>query len=210
MFLWFGLAPWVLGIAFVLFVVITTLVELERYGWSTTLIIAGIVLCNILHVFSVVNFFKYHFWTTMLYSLYYMGLGTGWSTTKWCLFLLRFKEERQAKLDEFHENQREARECFAADDAYRNDPEILTQTDYQYLRNCYYKSTRLSRAPRIRDYKSKFISWLVFWPFSFVGTIFHDLVKRIATWIYERLNKGLQKMSDKMVGDFPEPPEAND
>lgn len=207
---WFGLAPWFFGIELVLFIAITTLIEFERYGWSTTLIVLGLLICHLLHVFSITDIIRYHFGTVMLYFLYYIAAGTVWAIIKWWLFLLKFKEERASRLEDFHEGQREAKERFSHGESYHSDCELITKTDYQFLSKEYYKNTQLSRAPKIRAYKNKFVSWLTFWPFSVVGTILHDLIKRISTWIYERFTKMMQWMSDRMVGDIPEPPKSDD
>jgi len=63
----------------------------------------------------------------------------------------------------------------------------------------------IDKAPRIRDYKAKAAGWVCLWVFSVVGTIFHDLARHISLWIYNRFSGLLQWMSDKVVGDVPEP-----
>jgi hypothetical protein len=78
--------------------------------------------------------------------------------------------------------------------------------DREALSGKFYKSTSLLKSPRIRDYKAKAAGWVCLWVFSVVGTIFHDLARHISLWIYNRFSGFLQWMSDKVAGDFPEPP----
>lgn len=52
--------------------------------------------------------------------------------------------------------------------------------------------------PQVRQYKSKIISWMSYWPFSMIGTFFGDIVRRIYNTIFEIIHDMLQSMSDHM------------
>lgn len=205
MLLWFGIAPWLFTVEVVLYLGMVTLVELEFYGWSTTLLIVGLIASHFLHVFSIVDVIKHHFSTILICTLSYFPAGTIWGTFKWLLFLHRFKDARKEALDEFHDDQERARVRALNNTAYHSDEDILKRPDREALAGKFYKSTSLLKAPRIRDYKGKVVGWICFWVFSVVGTVFHDLARRISLWIYNRISGMLQWMSNKVVGDIPEP-----
>jgi hypothetical protein len=119
---------------------------------------------------------------------------------------LSVKKPFEAKPVEFHESQEQASERVLSGLAYLGDEGLLKKTDRDYLLDRSYKETRLYRSPRIRDYKSMAIGWVCFWVFSVVGTLFHDIARCISLWIYNRFSGLLQWMSNKVVGDLPEPP----
>lgn len=208
--IWFGLAPWLLGLELAVCIGVVLLLEMEHFGWSSTLFVAGLVLCHYLKVFSVVDAFKYHFGQTMLYTLYYFLIGAGWAVLKWGLFLLRFKEERAEVLNNLHEAQEIARNRVShrpPGSTYTDgDDSILGKTDVEFLKYKTYKVTPLNKSPKIRHYKSKFLAWMSLWVFSMIGTLLHDIVRRISVWVFNRISGVLQWMSDKMVGDFEDPP----
>lgn len=52
------------------------------------------------------------------------------------------------------------------------------------------------RKPLVRDNKSRIMTWMCFWPFSFIWTMINDPVRRIFTAIYMRIKDRLQKISD--------------
>lgn len=201
MLLWFGIAPWLFCLEVALYLSLVTLVELEFYGWSTILLIVGLIASHYFHVFSIVDVFKHHFVGLLTCVLCYFPAGAIWMVFKWLLFLHKFNDARKDALEEFHESQRDARERAITGNSYSRDADLLKQTDYDYLTSKSYKNTRLYRAPRIRDYKARAVGWVCFWVFSVVGTLFHDIARRIGLWIYNRFSGLLQFMSDKIVGE---------
>lgn len=209
MLLWFGLAPWLFCLELTLYFGLVTLVELEFYGWSTTLLVVGLFATHYFHVFSIVDAIRTHFVLTLSIILGYFPAGAIWMVFKWLLFLHKFNDARRDALDEFHEFQRDARDQTDNGHPYPADPDTLKKTDREYLAGGHYKNTRLIRSPRIRDYKKKATGWICFWVFSVVGTLFHDIARRISLWIYNRFSGLLQWMSDRVVGDLPEPPADN-
>lgn len=67
----------------------------------------------------------------------------------------------------------------------------------------------LIRKPLVRDNKSRIMTWMCFWPFSFVWTMINDPVRKVFTAIYMRIKDTLQKMSDKAFeGLEPDAPKA--
>ena len=122
------------------------------------------------------------------------------------MFLHKFNDARKEALDEFHEDQERAKARVAAKNPYSTDDLTIKRTDREALSGKFYKNTSLLKAPRIRDYKGKVTGWICFWVFSVIGTIFHDLARRISLWIYNRISGMLQWMSNKVVGDIPELP----
>lgn len=53
------------------------------------------------------------------------------------------------------------------------------------------------RKPLVRDNKSRIMTWMCFWPFSFVWTMVNDPVRKVFAAIYMRIKDNLQNISDK-------------
>jgi len=51
--------------------------------------------------------------------------------------------------------------------------------------------------PLVRDNKSRIMTWMCFWPYSFVWTMINDPVRRVFKAIYNQIKDGLQRVADK-------------
>ena len=232
MFLLFGFAPWILGIELALFIAFVVVVELEYYGWSTLMCIASLLS---IHFIMKINLFEYTKTNPMVIItliLIYLAAGIAWSFIKWISFLYRFREYREEMLEEFRANkvredkrqaEREAEDArqFARENEIRvengqsprvKEPKIKSRfdepekTEFDYLKHCSFKNTRdLSKAPSYKDYKGKIVAWVVFWIPSLIGTLLDDFVRKLVTWIVNRFSAFYQALSNKIVGNFPEP-----
>lgn len=54
------------------------------------------------------------------------------------------------------------------------------------------------RAPEAVDHKERIITWMAYWPFSMLWTLINDPVRRAFEWIYRRIGKFMQDISDKI------------
>lgn len=52
------------------------------------------------------------------------------------------------------------------------------------------------RKPLVRDNKSRIMTWMCFWPYSFIWTMINDPVRRVFKAIYNQIRAGLQKIAD--------------
>lgn len=159
-------------------------------------------------MFSIVESIRNNFVITLSCLLGYFPAGSIWMIFKWLLFLHKFNDARKEALEAFHDNQESAKLRAATGNSYHGDEALLQKTDREALAGQFYKTTSLLKAPRFRDYKAKLAGWVCFWVFSVVGTLVHDIARRISLWIVNRFSGLLQWMSNKIVGDIPElPPE---
>lgn len=62
--------------------------------------------------------------------------------------------------------------------------------------------------PQVANHKRDIMRWLAWWPFSFVGTMLDDPLRRFFLMIYRHLGKVLQRMSDRMFSDLKPPPRS--
>ncbi len=62
---------------------------------------------------------------------------------------------------------------------------------------------QLQKVPvQISENKSRYMMWMVYWPFSMIWTLIDDPVRRIFTWIYNSVAGSLQRSSNKVFEDL--------
>lgn len=54
------------------------------------------------------------------------------------------------------------------------------------------------KPPQVSEHKNLIVGWMIYWPFSALWTLINDPVKRAFTWIYYRISKRLQTISDHL------------
>jgi len=55
--------------------------------------------------------------------------------------------------------------------------------------------------PLASQHKGTITGWMAFWPFSFVGTLLNDPVRRIVTFMFRHFKALYQKMSDRIFAN---------
>jgi len=214
----------VVAVLVVLFVVEAVLTEVEHWGWATVVMLLTLVGLHFTHVFSLYEFFRDHALEGLIGTAGYVGAGLVWSFIKWLSFLMGFRdtyrEQREAFLGaknlptdtkvlteeqerEFLEGlsymaHTEAPYVYDADGKKVGAPRRWKASLYDYRGNS------LNVRPRAAKNKSRITSWAIFWPFSLVGTLINDPLRRLWNLIWGAVKGLYQKMSDRMFASHPE------
>jgi hypothetical protein len=181
------------------FVVETILMEVEHWGWATTCLLGTFVLSLVAHHFwqtpSLVDWVVANGVFTLAYVGAYLAVGVGWSFIKWFSYLMGFR-------DAF----REQKEAFCLRNgldpkAAITDEKVLSEFDSHLSHNVgwseKHRGQLLSRErPRAAKSKARITAWMAFWPFSVVGTVLNDPVRRLFNFLYSQFKALYQKMSD--------------
>lgn len=187
----------VLSVLFVLFVLECVFTEVENFGWATVTLIAtaigSVVLGHWWPEYSLITFIKAHGVFTAIYAGAYVGVGVAWSFVKWFSYLMSFR-------DAF----REQRNAFCTKnslDPAAPIPEDKLPAFDQWISHVSWsnnhRSQLLSRErPRAAKNKARITAWAAFWPFSFLGTLLNDPVRRIFNFLFNQFKALYQKMSD--------------
>lgn len=61
---------------------------------------------------------------------------------------------------------------------------------------------RVFVAPRVWDYKHRFLSWSAWWPFSFFWTMLNDPLRKFYEWAYRSFMKSMQADADRAAAEF--------
>lgn len=197
----FWLLPWALTAEIGLFVVLIFLIQLEKFGWSTFLVFASLVVYSILghylkwpKVSEVFN--RENFWLVLQYLGYYMAGAIVWSYGKWLFFLFDFKRTRDKAVEELKDK-------FAQHpDRYRIQGELTTDDIRRNLGEDRYHKTFLGSTPKAKNYKAMIVSWGIWWPASLVGTLLDDPIRKFINFLFDRFSGLYQKAADRIVPEI--------
>lgn len=174
--------------------VVALLTEVENFGWATLTLIVSLVGVQFLHVADLFAFVKGHVLETLLGVGVYLVIGIVWSFIKWFSFLHKH-------LDKFTE----AKEAFLKQYDLPSDTKLTVSTieskDKSTSWSGYHFDRSLLKKPLANDNKSKIIAWMSLWPFSLVGTVINDPVRRFFTFCFNRLKSFYQAISNHVFKD---------
>ena len=205
-----------------LFVLECVLAEVEHFGWATVTLVATFVALGVgghFHWFglpSLLDFVRDHGIWCLAYVGAYVVAGIVWSFVKWFSFLMGFRDTFRAQREKFltwkglpvttpltEELQTEFIKSFGTENRYgraRHYDESGNPIEYKgWNPETYeYRGNSLNARPRATKNKSRITAWAAFWPFSFLGTLLNDPVRRLFNFLFDWFKSLYQKMSDRV------------
>jgi hypothetical protein len=197
----FWILPWALTVEIGLFVVLIFLIQLEKFGWSTFLVVASVVTYSIVghylkwpkvsEVFS-----RDNFWLVLQYIGYYLVGAVVWSYGKWVFFLFEFRRIRDKAVESFKANLK------LNPERYHVQGELTIDDIRRNLGGDQYKRTYLSSSPAAKDYKAMIVAWAIWWPASLIGTLLDDPIRKFLNFLFDRFSSLYQKAADRIVPEI--------
>lgn len=192
----------ILAVLFVLFVVECILTETESFGWATiTLIVTGVAsvfLHNLWHdVPSALDFVKAHGIFTLAYVGAYVGVGIVWSFVKWFSYLMSFRDAFRQQKEAFFKSKGLDGLLVTAPvpEEHKAAFEKFIQDNVRWTGE-HRGQLLLMERPRASKNKARITAWASFWPFSFVGTLLNDPVRRLFNLLFNWFKALYQQMAD--------------
>lgn len=164
----------------ILAMIVTILVETESGTWATLIMAGSIVGFSYVCKWSLLVLVKMHPVHALEMIGIYLLIGIAWSIIKWYFYLRK-------SLRKYNENKAKFLE---SEEAENLTPELANDFHSRY----YYGTNRV--VPSAKDHRGDFIRWSTYWPFSFIGTMLNDVVRKIYSYAYELLQGTYQKMAD--------------
>ncbi len=180
----------------------------EKAGRATVSVVATFALLALFGDFNVFAYVRDHGLAFCLYLAGYFAAGTAWAMGKWWFYV----RKQRAKYDE-------RKRAFLDGNGIKGDaiPEDL-KADWQRVIAGYgidgYGIPGYARrpVPRARDNKGRIMTWMVYWPWSFVWTMIDDPIRKFFKMIYNRIQGVLESISERAFqgteNDFPTAPTA--
>jgi hypothetical protein len=186
----------VLGIFFVIECV---LMEVEHWGWATFTLLASFGLSLVAHHFwpdvpSVLSWVAANGVFTLVYVLAYLAVGVGWSFIKWFSYLMGFRDSFREQKEAFcTKNGLDPKQPIPEDRLAQFDQHLSSNVSWGER----HRGQLLSRErPRAAKSKARITAWMAFWPFSVVGTVLNDPVRRLFNFLFTNFKALYQKMAD--------------
>lgn len=177
---------WFWIVAIVVFIIITTLVENEHGTWAFLSVTATVLFMSYAWGLHPITYILTNPLHILLLTALYFAIGTGWGVVKWALFV-------QKQIDRYNEIKANVLRKMGIKEINPEAAKKIRETvNSQY-------SQPLDTSPDVGRYKSDLLRWMTYWPFSIVGTLLHDIVKRIFNFIYARMSNLLQSIADSMT-----------
>lgn len=185
-------------------------IENEKPFWATSAILLTF---GALHFFGDFNVFAAavrHPVTAVVMTAAYFVLGTVYAVFKWW----RFVSIQREKYDELKREFLSNNGVFAPFSTstvpaalQRKWEAAVGDMNSGYRRRAHSVS---SVAPSPKAHKGLILTWMCYWPWSFVWTMINDPVKRLFRYIYSQIQSTLQRISDHafrgVEADFGKPP----
>lgn len=155
------------------------LVENEKHGWATVSMVVAFVLFGFLGNFNVLDIARSHPLNFFLIILSYFVSGTVWSVAKWFFHVNKMARKYRDMREEW---------CIKN---YVNPP--LTVEQLRMFHN-YTGASRYATRPRAKQNKSMILTWMIYWPWSFVWTMINDPV----VWFFKKIYRAMINLFDRI------------
>lgn len=192
---------WFWAAAVGLFILILALEETDHYFFAGLSVLAFVW---IMEQSGVINIFTSPL-TVLYWGAIYMSIGAGWSFVKWFSFLYKRSDKLQKlKLDFIKKyNTNPQRETPLTVDVGTKIPKEIMSEFRDHLSNKGYLDRSSSPLiPQISDNKARITSWIVWWPWSAIWTVLNDPIRRLAEFIYNRLQTTYQAVANRVFAKF--------
>src|SRR5271168_5254676 len=178
---------WFWLLLFIDFCVITALVENESGVWATIVFLGSLFGLNFLWKLPIVDTVKTNPVHTALLILSYFAIDIIWSIVKWYFYV----HNQMVKYNTFKAK-------FLKDNKAESLTPELAAKFMDFLVNSYEARGQgvTGDAPAASEHKASLTRWGTYWPFSIVGTLLNDVVRRTWEYIYETLQTTYQRMSE--------------
>lgn len=207
-------APFVLSAVCIIAISMAVLLEFEKEGWATTLFSFGIALTLWAYKEEIWGVVSANPWSTVYFSLAYVGAGIVWSFMKWKSYIGKkidlFTEYKQKFIDkngDINSNWK-----LWTDFLYGNKTSLGASSYFDV------KDTPETIAqkiiPQANTKKSLIVSWISYWPMSLSATILNNPFRRFFEWIYSLVSGIYDKMGSsaakKMMAGIERPTDADE
>jgi hypothetical protein len=194
----------VLSVLVALFILETILTEVEHFGWATTGLIVCLVLAQFFHLVDFIAFVRENTGVTLFYLGMYVVLGVAWSFAKWFSYLRNYRDQFREYKVKFLTSRKVPVTTNVPEDMLPAFKDWLGSTYRYHLGDVNLMGLQDLQRPKARENKQRIVSWMSLWPFSFVGTLLNDPVRRFFTWLFKAFSSLYQRMADWVFRNDPE------
>jgi hypothetical protein len=205
-----------LGLAFVILLCVI-FTAFEKWTWTTLCLLASGGLYFWVNKALVLSWIVENWQTALCFAGAYLIAGVVWSFGKWFFFLIGFRDAYRERKSWFLKKRGLDPDAQIPESLSHDFSEFLRtgyitvidrgttmQETYSYgLRDRHYYGGTWNMRPRASDHKSRITGWIGFWPFSMVGTVINDPLRKLIDFLFASFKGLYQKMSDALFRNEP-------
>jgi len=137
-----------------------------------------------------------------IFAVLYLFIGSGWSFWRWFLFVKDKREPYDQMKTEWLSSKGET--------TFSTIPAHLKEEWVKYI-EAGYNRKELCKTPQVRDYKSKVLRWIGYWPISVISWAFNDMIRRFVKIVYNYIHDWLQSIANRVFATVKNdlPPDFN-
>jgi hypothetical protein len=187
--------PVLIGLLIIFIILISAMVEMENSGWATTFFSISIVLLF------------WHYWSdiwgwiaqnpadTFIFIGGYIVGGVIWSIIKWKSYI-----SGSARHFEYLKNKFIA-EVGQIGANWNKWISVLNKNSHKLNNSSFYEKDEPGDIIKkltisANEKKSVIVSWIAYWPMSIAATLLNDPIRRLMSYIYDRISGIFQRMSN--------------
>jgi len=193
-FLMFGPLWWALLLVSSILIILS--IEKDNSTGATITFLATIVLMTLCGNTPLITWVKTSPETVVMTILGYFVFGAAWGVWKWYLFsrkkLSAYEFEKKQWLHRKGVNTPEVPDEFKSEWSKY----LLGTDEWSYQSGDRIRHIQLR--PLAWQNKSRIIAWMTYWPWSFVWSLFDDLIKNSFLWIQTFLSKLMESISESV------------
>jgi hypothetical protein len=175
-----GIVLGFVGLCVFEFLILLALVVWERPFSAAFSLLAFVGLADFLFSVGIVSFFIANPVTLLGAGGAYIALGLAWSFPKWWFYVRKVRDEYLDNLEYFKEIM-----GLPAD-------QPLSQVKALDFSSRYGKTRR----PRASGNKERILTWMMYWPFSFIWTMIDEPLKRAFEVIFRKFRGVYERISE--------------
>lgn len=159
----------------------------EAGGWASFVLLAFFTILALFGTFNVVSYSWNHpLHAAMVVGIYLLG-GVPWATAKLWIWGKNLRDDLEEIQEDWLQGKGYNRKTLTTGQIEEWNNSIAKKDFTQSIGN-----TDGEVTPKIRNHKSKVISWMIYWPVSLLWTLFKDALKRLWSAVYHAIARKLQ------------------
>lgn len=187
----------ILGIALTVLII---LLENEKEGWAASLTSVGIAVLIYYYHAEILGYVQENLGQVILFVVGYVVVGVLWSFLKWTSYVKQIVRKYTAVKEKFILKYKEIDNSNYQDFAQKVKSELNTEyMDREHTIEKQMAEIKRRIIPTPINKKSVIVSWIGYWPLSFIGTLLNDPFRRFFGFVYESVSNFYVYITNKQT-----------
>jgi hypothetical protein len=172
--------------------------EEEKGVWATVTIVAAVILMTVFGTMPTVDWVQTHQYTLLFCGVGYFVAGALWGyAVKWYFYCTSKREKYEEKKRHWLRDRGRADSKNVPEDL-KEDWEDAIKADPNFSYRTYTGEKIVEIKPRYWNHKARTLRWAVYWPWSFLWSVFDDVIRNVFRYL-QRFFGGIMEWISNFV-----------